>query len=80
MKKATFQKYMRVLLVGWLFALRSALAIATLVGSIVLYCCVAYVGGYLAVGCFIVATAVAAVAVLQFHSFGHDIIRSAFSK
>ncbi len=80
MKKEMFRKFMNVLLVGTLHALKGTLAVVCFAGGVALCCCVAKVNGYAAVGLFAAALLFFGVAGLVFFRCGCDMSNGKFTK
>lgn len=80
MKKTIIRNILTTLLAGFLHALKSTLAVATLAAAVALFCCVPIEGGYLAVGMFIAALLAVAIAGMLFYSCGYDMQKGRFSK
>jgi uncharacterized membrane protein len=80
MKKAIIRSLLKTLLAGFLHALKSMFAVATLAAAVALLICVPQVGGYAAVGQFVAAVLLVALSVMLFYNCGCDIVKGKFSK
>lgn len=78
--KKLIKKHSKVLLAGFLHALKSTLAVATLAAAIALLICVPISRGYLAVGQFVSALLLIVAAGVLFYNCGADIAKGRFSK
>ena len=80
MKKEQVRKYASILLVGLLYALRGAVATATLALGILTFFYVNQERGYIAVGLFVVALLIVTLGLIQFYKCGRDMTGGKFSK